>query len=1082
MGRIVPFFWLVFFVIPATFGSPSDFVNFNTGNGKLEHNTVEAVVRDTFGYLWVGTNYGLNRLDGYQTINFLSDPEDSSSISSNFILSLFVDTENNVWVGTLGGGLNMYDRNTGRFKRFVTTDKPGGIGSLNISEIIEDLNGDLWIGTNGNGVNRFNKKTGVFSHYNMEQYDPEHRKNSNVTKLFRDREGNIWVGMNQSEVFKIDPKTEKITFHGLTRSDNGFRDIGAILGFIQENNGSLLISGRSGNIYRIDSLQPEKMKLAFSEKIFGDNFLTDMAYDRNGNIIVSTWVNGLFIIDSSYTIISHLKRDKNNINSIGSNSINTLYIDQTNTLWIGFTDNGVSMLQLDKKMFTTLDVNSPISNDLNIYSIVRDRKNNLWLGSRGQGLIKYNLINKTYQTYLVGQQKGFVTNSYLSFNVGLDNKIWIGTDGGFLYRYDEIDGSFAHVKNRIDDWSGAVFCIAEDEHFVWCGTWGGGIKKVDKKTLTYESINFDDKDQHRNSVFDIEIHDSYLWIANVGIGLIKYDPVSGAQKVYAHGAEYPCFPEERIIEIYFQNDTTCWLCTDGAGLYRFDPKTEKIESVSENQPLTGNIIQSVVPDSLGNIWIASISGVSSYNPLSNICHTFDKSNGLVNNQLNKSALFLDTTDHIIYTGSVEGVNYFNPYSTRVDSSSQKVIITDFRINGKQVFPDRKHCQKPIDIVDEVHLYPKDRIITIHFSSLEFNPSQKNRYYYRLEGFENEWNETIFSKNFVQYTNLYPGKYHFKVKSANNDGVNSTESTTLTIIVHPAFWQTIWFVLLVLILIASSVVIYIRWRHKSLLLAKIVLERKVAARTAEIQQQKERIEHQNHLLEQANHTKDKFFSIIGHDLRNPVTTIDQLIGLVINRFGEDSNEKTMNYLLFLKKASAGTLELLDDLLMWARTQTNRIEIHKENIPVQELLDSLLNVCMPVAENKNIELLFPDSVDWVIVGDRNTLLTSLRNLVINAIKFSYPPNRVIVSIEEKPDSVIFNIIDSGVGMNEEEIAKLFKIENIHSKQGTSGETGSGLGLVLCKEFLALNGGDIWVKSKPGEGSTFSFSVLKSNDTSN
>jgi len=1070
---------LLFSII--SFGSSQfeNFISFSTGNGRLTHNTVEAIARDSFGYMWVGTNYGLNRLDGYQNTNFFFDPNNPNSISSNLIKALYVDSENELWVGTINGGLNKFDREKNGFIRFVPSKSAENISSLNISAIVEDKQGDIWIGTIGNGVNRYNKKTGKFKQYDLEKHDPDHRINSNVNKLFCDAEGNIWVGLNQSEVFKIDPVSEKITFFGLSRSNEGYSEVGSIKGIAQLKNGTILISSWSGNLYQLNPATDNQIKLFVNRRFFDGNFLTDIVVDSNDNIWISTWEKGLYKTDALLKEKTVYQRNQYLLNSLGSNSINTLYIDKLNNLCIGFTDNGLSMLSLREKIFKTLSIQSSatsLPDEINVYSIIRDNNNNLWIGARGQGLIKYNLLTKKSKTYSSENYPGLNSNSILTLRMSTNEKIWVGTDGSFLSLFDPATEKFTQVKNLIDDWSGAVFCIADNDQFVWCGTWGGGVKKVDKKTLAYQSINFDDKDQFRNTIFDLEMRDSVLWIANIGIGLIRYNIQTGSKKIYSQSEGFNNFPKERIIDLFFENDSICLISTDGAGLFRFNTHTEKFDNITHRFPLTGNNLQSAVTDSIGKLWIASITGVSCIDITNGKSYNFDRNNGLINNQLNKSAMFFDSIDNVIYTGGVEGVNYFNPYQLFIDSTSNRVVITDLKIMGKSIVANSKSSSLPIDITKQINLFRKDKIVTIHFSSLEFNPSLKNKYQYRLDGFEEEWNETPFPKNFVQYTNLFPGTYYFKVKAVNNDGILSANETSLKIVVHPAFWQTFLFKISVIVLIILSVFLYFKKRYENLVSAKIKLEEKVKQRTAEIQKQKEKIEHQNSQLERANRSKDKFFSIISHDLRNPVTTIDQMAGLIILQYNEVSEEKFKHYLQLLKKSSEATLELLDDLLVWARTQTNRIEIKKTEFLIQDIFENVLITCRPLAEKKNIEIVLPQTNDRKVIVDKYTINTVLRNLITNAIKFSQSDSAIILSVEETDNSFIFHVSDSGIGMKEEEVEGLFKIEKLHSKQGTSGETGSGLGLILCHEFLALNGESIWVKSKQGEGSTFSFTIKK------
>jgi signal transduction histidine kinase/ligand-binding sensor domain-containing protein len=1076
-------FILLFFSF-TTWGNNTyeNFISLNTGNGKLTHNTIQAIARDSFGYVWIGTNYGLNRLDGYQTVNFISDPQDPGSISNSCIKALFVDSQNELWVGTIGGGLNKFDRNTNGFIHFLPSDSPQSISGLNISAITEDTKGHIWIGTIGNGVNRYDKKTKLFKKYDIEKNDPLGRINSNVDKLFCDKDGNIWVGLNQGEIFKIDVSTNIITYCGLKKNHQGYTDIGSIKGITQQKDGTLLFASWNGSLFKLNPKTDDQIHTLKDAAYFDNNNLTDITIDNNSNIWISTWANGLYMIDPISYEKTVYKRDKYILNSLGSNALNQILIDKKNNLWVGSLDNGVSILSLKKKMFKTLKFqkfNSPLTDEINAYAIVRDQNNNLWIGTRGQGLIQYKLDTKKYTKYQAENNNGLQSNSILSLKINEDGKIWIGTDGSFISILDPVTKKFTPIENRFDDWSKAIFCMAENKQFLWSGSWGGGIKKIDKKKLSYTSIDFDNKDQFRNSIFDLELQDSILWVANIGMGLIRYNISNGHQTIYCNSAKFPDFPKERIIDIFIENSTSFWISTDGAGLFHFNPSTEKIENICVKFPLLGNIVQSVVTEKNGNIWIASISGISCINRNTGKFYNFDKNNGLLNNQLNKSALFFDTIDNIIYTGGVEGVNYFNPSEILIDSTKNKVIITDLKIFGKSVSgPNGKNLSKPIDITDKLDLYPVDKMVTIHFSSMEFNPSSKNSYVYQLEGFDKEWIETPFSKNFVQYTNLFPGDYTFRVKAFNNDGICSDQETSLKIVVHPAFWQTILFKLAIIALLIALVFFIFKNRYKNLMNAKTELENKVMERTSEIQKQKEQIEQQNHELEMANETKNKFFSIISHDLRNPVTSIDQLAQLILMHNQVVSEERMLTYFHLLKKSSENTLELLDDLLIWARTQTNRIEIKKDNIPVNDLLNGVIGFSKATAEKKNIELLFPSLSNLNVYVDRNTIQTVLRNLITNAIKFSHPGERVEIKIEEGDDEVIFKIIDSGIGIKEIEIMNLFKIEKLHSKHGTSGETGTGLGLILCQEFLVLNDGKIWVESEFGKGSIFSFSVKKAD----
>lgn len=342
-------FLILLFIFYGAFGenTDEDFICFNTSNGKLFHNTVEAIARDQLGYIWIGTNYGLNRLDGYNTVNYTNNPEDSTSISGNFIYSLYVDSDDELWIGTIGGGLNKYDRKTNSFVRI----KLSGLNNegLNISAITEDKSGNIWIGTIGEGVSKYNKKTGLFKRFNISEADPYKRINSNVTKMLCDKEGYIWVGLNQGEVFRINTETEEIKYLSLFKEQEKFSEIGSIKGIAQQKNGTILFVTWTGNLYKLNPKYDSQIKLLKDPSFFNNNLLTDIVIDENENIWVSTWQDGLYKIDINTGEKSLYKRNKFYPNSLGSNAINLMFIDKYNYLWIGTIDNGLYMLSLKEK-------------------------------------------------------------------------------------------------------------------------------------------------------------------------------------------------------------------------------------------------------------------------------------------------------------------------------------------------------------------------------------------------------------------------------------------------------------------------------------------------------------------------------------------------------------------------------------------------------------------------------------------------------------------------------------------------------------------------------------------------------------
>lgn len=1050
-------------------GRENQFYNFNTGNGKLMHNTVEAISRDHFGYLWVGTNYGLNRLDSYETINFVNNPDDKNSISSNSIRSLFTDSRGILWIGTIGGGLNKYNRSSNNFTCYLPNDSLNSISGSNISSIIEDLEGNIWIATIGNGLNKYNYQTGLFTHYNLDKHNPIKRKNTNINRLFLDREGNIWAGLSKSEIFKINPRTDSIAYFGLPANHPNY-NVGSITGITQNSEGTLLFSTWNGKILSFNAHTDLHADVLIESERFNYSILSDIITDKYSNIWVSTWGNGLFKIDKQLNISNHYLHKTNQSYSIGSSLNNRLFIDNDQNLWICMLDNGISMLPIQEKMFNSITLSNERYETTNVFSIVKDNEENLWIGTRGQGIWKYK--NNKSQNFNTENHAGLKSNAILSMIWSTDNRLIIGTDGDFVSIFNPKTQEFTSIKHLHNDWSNAVFSLAENKDFIWAGTWGGGIKKIDKKTLTYETINFDQNDQFRNSIFDLKLSDSILWISNVGLGLIKFNVENNHYIVYSKTDTTKVFPQERITHIEVENGNSLWLTTDGSGLYQFIPDEQRFVNASSLYDLNSSVLQSCLIDQHNNLWVTSLTGIFQIDRNNNTTHSFSFHNGLTNGQLNKSSVFYDQKNDKIFLGGVDGLNYFTPSNVVIDTSVNRVTISKVSIMGETITgPNGRNTMNTIDVADKITIGHEDEMITLYFTDMDFTPSPRNKYLYQLDGFDKDWVETSHDKNFVQYTNLRPGKYTFRVKSCNSDGVCSNNETTLRIIARPAFWQTIVFNLTMIFLILFVIFLYFHRRNISLLKSKKILEKEVADRTTEILKQK--ID-----LELANNAKDKLFSVISHDLRGPLISINQFASFLETETHNLSDNQINDYYILLRKTSTSALDLVDNLLLWSKYQSNSLVPEKTNVEVQFLLNNVSSYYLPIAISKGLKITLPETVNYTVYVDVNMILAVLRNLIGNAVKFSHPGGEILIKVLNEDDVITIAVMDSGVGMTDDEISKIFTINKVYTTEGTSGEKGSGLGLILCQDFIKLNKGKIWVESKKGKGSSF-FIALPTNN---
>ena len=388
-----------------------------------------------------------------------------------------------------------------------------------------------------------------------------------------------------------------------------------------------------------------------------------------------------------------------------------------------------------------------------------------------------------------------------------------------------------------------------------------------------------------------------------------------------------------------------------------------------------------------------------------------------------------------------------------------ILITDFKLFNKSVEPSFENSPLVRNITETktLTLSHKQSVLTFYFAVMDFTAPEKNQYAYKMEGFDKDW---IFSgnKREATYTNLNPGEYVFHVKGSNNDNVWNEIGTSIEIRVLPPWWNTLWFKLIFATAIIFSLVSIVLLRFQRLKNQKLLLEKLVAIKTSE--------------LNESNASKDKFFSIIAHDLKNPFSSIIGLSEMLIEEIKSSDNQAIKEYSGLINVSAVRTFRLLENLLEWANTQRGKTSFTPVSLNLNELFNEDFGIFLELAKGKNIQLKNSIRDNLTILADKNMLKTILRNLISNAIKFTHKNGKVEVNAIIENQYLKISIIDNGIGMTKEIIEKLFKIDANLSTRGTENEKGTGLGLILCKEFVEKHGGKIWVESEDGKGSIFRF----------
>ncbi len=421
----------------------------------------------------------------------------------------------------------------------------------------------------------------------------------------------------------------------------------------------------------------------------------------------------------------------------------------------------------------------------------------------------------------------------------------------------------------------------------------------------------------------------------------------------------------------------------------------------------------------------------------------------------------------LYFGSIEGLISFHPDSLTGNNYIPPVRITSM-VKENDKFSQQLNVHTP-----KIDLSHKDYSLIIEFSALDFTNPTRNRYSYRMEGISNQWIE-IGTRRFVPFTNLPPGTYTFRVIGTNSDGVWNRQGATVDITIHPPWWRSMAAYLVYLVLIILLIVAIIKLREQNLVREKRLLEEKISERTVEIASKNRSLEQQKDELNELNAMKDTFFSILAHDLKNPFSSLYALSELVVDNYEQMEEEERLTSMRKIKQSSEHIYNLLENLLTWSRTQRGDIAYAPESFKLTTLVEINMNLHRVPAEKKGIQLLSDLPENTEAFGDREMINTVLRNLINNAVKYSHKGGEIGVGIAAEDGFWEVSVRDNGTGISKENIEKIFRIDAKYKSPGTEGEKGTGLGLILCKDFVEKNGGQIWCESQEGLGTRFFFTI--------
>ena len=1027
------------------FSENFSFRHYKVENG-LSFNTVRCLLQDRQGFIWIGTENGLNKFDGYKFKVFSSGVDGAENLRSDYINNLLEAHDGKIFIGT-NIGISLYDPVLEKFSNFDAQTPMGVRITSEISSLSMDAKGVIWISTYGQGIFRYSTDTGQLEQflyissstlpYQMIDYVYADKKgvvwaitrNSDVavlkfnfdqnifekheiyisesgkrltslSQIYLDSKGNYWIGTFYQGLYKFDASKGLVYNYIEPEGENGVRHIHHIM---EQSPGKLLIGSDDGlSFFDTETRIHKRMEPRESDQYsLSDKFVYPILKDREGGIWVGTYYGGLNYASPYSGAFERYTHSKYR-NSVGGKVINGFTEDIHGNIWIASDDGGLNQLNTKTGLFKTfMPNNGPNSISFhNVHALCWDNED-LWIGTYTGGV---NILN---------------------------------TKTGRFKNYDHQTEDLRTIDN------GSIFAIYKDHsNTIWLGSMTG-INKFDREKDDFHRV----KKIGAITSSIVEDRNNNIWIGTWGKGLICHNPEKNDWEYFLHEADNENSIADNQINCLYPDGDQIWVGTTN-GLCIFDTNTQIAKQV-RLRSLSQNICGIIKVNNY--FWITTSRGLIRYNPESENTRVFTHSDGLLSDQFINNAIYA-SSEGKIYMGTSNGFNAFKPNEIPTTSYSPPVEFTNLEIFNQSVIPgvEGSPLTKSIGYSDKIELNYKQSVFSIEFVTPSYNSPEKVQYSYKLEDFDKDWND-VRNLHKATYTNLSAGNYTLKVRSTNNEGVYNNSFSKINIVIHPPIWLTLGFKILYAVLfILLLIYIYFSIKRKAEKVHNLKIEK--------LHQEKEREMHQS---------KIQFFTMIAHEIRTPVSLIIGPVDKLKNLAGQ-LPEMIRKDFEHIDRNSQRLLTLVNQLLDFrkAEQQSFKIEPKKQNIV--EIIRNVSDRFNGQFVYQHKQLYFESDRENVIaLVDAEALIKIISNLLSNGLKFSESKVVIRCFVNSFEESFQIQITDDGIGISEEDKTKIFQ-PFYQVNYGTL--PGTGLGLSLVKNLLNSLNGTIEVHNSIPKGTTF------------